>query len=153
MREYSLYSVTGIDDRILQIWIISLYDLDEIQTDEELIYASHERIICKMKPWMNWFISKCFYVQFLLLEVCIIFLSEGLELPKKGGFICIHHSMSYLFENSIGFSSWIFQEVSIYGSYLVCLAELYGCIMVVFLYSCIYSIPSINHSKEGWRVS
>lgn len=153
MRKYSLYSVTGIDDWILKTRMILLECLDRVQTYEELINTSHEWIISKMKSWMNWFVSKSFQVQFLMSKVCIIFLSIVFELPKEGGLICIHHSMSYFFEDFVGFYSWILEKVSIYGCNLMCLAKLYGCIGIVFLYGCIYPISSIDHSKERWRIA
>lgn len=107
VREYSLNSIARIDDGILQAWVASLYSLDEVQTGEELISTSCERIIGKMKSWMNGLISfssfrsQCFYIQFLLPKVCIIFLSECLELPEKRRLICIHHSMSKFFKNFV----------------------------------------------------
>ena len=51
--EYSLYSVAGIDDWILQIWMMFPYGLDELQTDKELIHVSHEGIVRKSESWMN----------------------------------------------------------------------------------------------------
>ncbi len=106
-----------------------------------------------MKSWMDRFIPESFYIQFLLSKIIIIFLSKLFQLSKKGCFLCIHHSMGYFLEFLIGFPSWILQEIPIYGCDLVCLAELYRKIMVVFLYTGIYSIPSINHSKERWWIA
>lgn len=42
VREYSLYSVTGIDDGVSKCRMVLLDCLDEIQTYEELISTSHE---------------------------------------------------------------------------------------------------------------
>jgi len=151
MRKYSLYSVTGIDDGILQCWMVLFECLDEIQTYKELVSTPDERIVCKMKSGMNIFVFQCFNIQFLLPEVFIVFLSEFRELPKKGGSICTYHAMCDLLESFVGFYSWIFEKIPIYGSYLVCLAELYWYAMIVFVYSSIYSIPSIDHGKvRSW---
>ena len=35
----------------------------------------------------------------------------------------------------------------------MCLAELYGCMWIVFVYGSIYTISSINHCKERWWIS
>ncbi len=153
MREYTFYSITGINDWILEVWMVLLYCLDEIKTDEDLIYVPHERVIGVMKSWMDISLFQCSYIQFLFPEVCIVLLSKFLELPEKCSLICMDHSMSNLFEKFIGFYSRILQEISVYGSYLMCLAYLYWKIMVVFLYSLGNTISSINHGKERRWVS
>ena len=76
MREDSFYSVTRIDDRVLESWMILLYCLDEIQTYEELISTSHEGIIGKMVSWVYILVFESFYVQFLFSEVSIISTSK-----------------------------------------------------------------------------
>ena len=93
------------------------------------------------------------YIQFLFPEICIIFLSELFELPKEGSSICDYYSMSNLFENLIGFYSWVLEKVPIYGCYLMRLAELYWSMRIVFVYGSVYSVSSINHCKERRRIS
>lgn len=96
---------------------------------------------------MDILIFESFSVQFLLPEVIIIPVSKLFELPKESSLLCIYHSMCYLLEFFVRLNSWVFEEVSIYSGYLMCLAELYWCTAVVFVYGCIYPISSINHSK------
>lgn len=101
MRKYSFDSITGIDDWILEIWMIPLYDLNEIKTDEELTCIPHESIVSKMKSWVNIFLFQGFHIQFLFSEIIIIILSESLKLPEKSSYIRVYHSMSYLFEDLV----------------------------------------------------
>ena len=147
MRKYSLYSVARIDDWILEIWMVSLYGLDKIQTNKKLINTSHQWVICKMKSWMNWLIFQCFTIQFLLSKVRLILVPKFPKLPKKGCFICMYYAMSYLLEFLVWFYPWIFEKISVYGGYFMCLAELYWKIMIVLLYGNVYSVSSINHCK------
>ena len=56
--------------------------------------------------------------------------------------------MCDLLESPVGAYSWILKEISIYGGYLVCLAELYGYITVIFVYSK-YLLIFFNRSLQS----
>lgn len=63
----------------------------------------------------------------------------------------MNHIVSNSFELTIWFSSWIFQEISIYRCNLMCLTWLNRNI-VESLDNSFYSIPSINNCKVGYWI-
>lgn len=65
----------------------------------------------------------------------------------------MYHSMSYLLEFLVWFYSWIFEKISVYGCDLMCLTELYRYTRVVFMYSSIYSVSSINYYIVRIRIA
>ncbi len=138
MREYTFNTITGI--------YLDSDDWKKIMTDKKLIYVTNNTLVGLMKPWVHNTISECLWIECLRFKIFSILHSKFLKHPNESDLVSKNHLMSNMFEFTVGFSSWIFQKIPIYGCYLVCLAHLYGN-WVETLYYSFYPISSINDCK------